>query len=100
MKAFLKSIAAHPLSAICYVLYFTLFVSQVIREFEYQRIVEQNNGKWPHGVREGAGIPVYLFGIIFLIVTIIRGSAKNENGSFYFWLGLAILLPMIIYGNI
>lgn len=100
MKAFLKSIAAHPISTICYILFFTLFVSQVIRELEYQRIVEQNNGKWPHGVREWVGIPVYLFGIIFLVVTIFGGTTKHENGSFYWWLSLAILLPMIIYGNI
>jgi hypothetical protein len=100
MKAFLKSIAAHPFSAICYVLYLTLFVSQVIRELKYQRIVAQNNGKWPYGVREWAGIPVYLFGIIFLVVTIFWGTTKPENGNFYWWLSLAILLPMIIYWNI
>jgi hypothetical protein len=87
VKAALQRIKQHPFSVIFYILYFAFFISQTLRELDVQRILKQNNGNWPYGVREWAGIPVYLFGIIFLIITIICGSAKHENGSFYIWLG-------------
>jgi hypothetical protein len=52
---------------------------------------------------EGAGLSGALISFItfiFIIACIIRGSSKNGDSSFYLWLTLAIIIPVVIIGNI
>jgi hypothetical protein len=70
-----------------------------MREFDYYRIVKENNGKWPYGVREWDGVLLFLVGFIFILVSSANAIGAKEN-KFYLWLILAILIPMGIYMNI
>ena len=52
---------------------------------------------------EGVGFGstfISFLGFIFIIACIIRGSSKNGDSSFYLWLTLAIIIPVVIIGNI
>jgi hypothetical protein len=100
MKTILQILKKHPVSVICYLLYFALFILEVLRQLEYHRILDQNNGNWPYAHREWVGVFLFLFGFIFLTTTLIVGAFKREGSGFYIWLCLAIILPMVIYGNI
>ncbi|PAW93276.1 hypothetical protein CKK33_07095 [Mucilaginibacter sp. MD40] len=41
----------------------------------------------------------YFVGFIFLLVSVIRGSSKNGDGTFYLWFALSVIIAMVIAGN-
>ncbi|TFF33807.1 hypothetical protein [Mucilaginibacter psychrotolerans] len=99
MKYIWQIIRKHFFSVFFYVLFFVLFVMHVLKQLKYEQIKAENNGEWPYAHREWVGVLFYIAGILFLIICMFNGALKRNKGDkFYFVLGLAILVPMIIYG--
>ena len=95
MKIDWQEFKKHPVAIIFYLIYFLIFISSVNTELNFKRILIENHGKWPYGVREWDGGLLILFAIIFSIVIIVN-AAVSKRPRFYLWLLLfIIILPFI-----
>jgi len=59
----------HLTAIIFYMIYLWIFINSLMREFEYKRIIKENGGKWPYGVREWDGVLLFVFAFFFFVVT-------------------------------
>ncbi|MES2063960.1 MAG: hypothetical protein V4456_18700 [Bacteroidota bacterium] len=104
MKAALQCIKQHPIPVICYLLYLFICCGAINTAFHFNhemKLHPERSGIMNGG--EGAGLSgmfIYFISFIFLVACIIRGSSKNGDSTFYIWLALAVLIPMVIVGNI
>jgi hypothetical protein len=99
MKSTLQ-LSKHPVLIIFYLVYFLLFISSVKDELDYERIVKQNGGRWPYGVREWDGVLLVLVGFIFIFISCINAIAYSKQTKFYLWLILFIIIPLGIWAHI
>jgi hypothetical protein len=104
MKAIWQSIKQHPIPVICYILYLLICCGAINSALNFSNEMKHHPER--SGIENGgesaglSGFFICFISFIFLIACIIRGSSKNGDSSFYLWLGLAVLIPMVIVGNL
>jgi len=62
-------------------------------EIAYKKILAQNGGRWPYGVREGGFLIVFVSFLYFFIIAV---NAIVKPDRFYRWLLLLIAFPWIV----
>jgi hypothetical protein len=104
MKAAWQSIKQHPLPVICYFFYLLICCGAVNTSLHFRhemKLHPQRGGIVNGGESVGiSGMFIYFISFVFLIASIIRGSSINGDSNFYLWFALAVLIPMVIVGNI
>lgn len=102
MKLAWQIFKKHPISIVCYLIYsaFCYFALSVCFQFhQYNKLHPERSGIANGGEAAGfAAFFTYIFALLFLVAIVITGSIKGD--SFYFSLGLGVIIPLIILGNI
>ena len=95
MKTIWQIFKKYPVAITFYLIYFWVFISCVERELDFKRILRENHGKWPYGVREWDGALLILFAGIFAFITMINAGASKQPRFYLFLLFFIIVLPFI-----
>jgi len=101
MKKAFQILKKHPGAIICYILYMLFCLITITSELRFQAAVNQLK----HGERMGVSwgeaimfgdIYTFIIAIIFIITMIFNALLQKTGQSFYWWLCLFTVIPLII----
>ena len=101
MQKVLQILKRHPGAIICYILYVLFCLITITSELRFQAAVNQLKRGEKMGVSWGEAImfgDIYTFiiAIIFNITMIFNALLRKTGQSFYWWLCLFTVIPLII----
>jgi len=99
MKKSIQILKGHPWAIISYILYacfcFMVITTQLRFEAAVGHIQHGDQIAWGEGVMFGE-LYAFVIAIIFIIIMIINALFRKTGKSFYWWLCLFIVIPLII----
>lgn len=101
MKKALQILKGHPGAIICYILYALFCLSTITSSLRFQAAVsrlkhgERMGVSWGEGVMFGE-MYTFIIAIIFIVIIIFNALLRKTGQSFYWWLCLFIVIPLVI----